>query len=142
MKVAIACGLDLIHEGHLEHLDEAAKLGDELIIMVAPDSTYINKGFCLIPLESRLSMARIIASWIGPAKHIKVSVIAVIDTDGTCSETLKSVLPDIFAKGGDRVAGNMPDSEVSVCKDINCEIRYGVGRLLNSRTRLFTNAAR
>ena len=51
-----------------------------------------------------------------------------IDTKTTeIPKTLAMVKPDIFAKGGDRVAGNMPDSELEICKRIGCQVVYNVG---------------
>lgn len=133
-KVAVACGMDLIHLGHLDHLEKAASLGEELVIIVANDEAYWQKNFCLIPWGSRIKMAEKMGRWLGAYLGVNVSVVASVDDDGTCAKTLKEVRPDIFAKGGDRDASNMPNREVDVCEEIGCEIRYGVGDLLGSRT--------
>lgn len=42
-----------------------------------------------------------------------------------CAE-LKKIKPDIFANGGDRKLDNIP--EVAVCKKINCQMVFNVGR--------------
>ncbi len=139
-KVAIACGMDLLHVGHLDHLEKAARLGNELDIIVASDVTYWQKNFCLIPWESRLEMARRLGKWLGGFLGVDITVIASIDKDGTCAETLRLVRPDIFAKGGDRTANNMPAKEIEVCNEIGCEVRYGVGDLLGSRSKYFKDA--
>ena len=132
--------MDLLHPGHLDHLEKAAMLGDELVIIVASDDAYWRKNFCLIPWKERLDMAQRLGKWLAGYLGIKVSVIASIDKDGTCAETLKLVHPSIFAKGGDRVSNNMPKSEIEACREIGCEIRYGVGDLLGSRSRYFVDA--
>ena len=146
-RVAIACGMDLLHSGHLDHLEKAGRLvekagrlDDELVIIVCSDDAYWRKDFCLIPLESRLDMAARLGRWLGGYLGISVSVVASIDKDGTCAETLRLVRPSIFAKGGDRVPTNMPAKEIDVCKEIGCEIRYEVGDLLGSRSRYFADA--
>jgi hypothetical protein len=38
---------------------------------------------------------------------------------------LRELRPDIFVKGGDRVAGNTP--EVAVCNEIGCKIAWNAG---------------
>jgi hypothetical protein len=49
----------------------------------------------------------------------------VNDSDGTVCEALRTIRPDIFAKGGDRVDGNVP--EAAICKELGIEVVYGVG---------------
>ena len=133
IKVAVTVSFDLLHDGHIEHIREASKLGDYLIVIVSPDGFLIKKkGYCLIPLPSRLR----IADGIKYIDEVRVS----IDEDGTCARTLKLIKPDIFAKGGDRTPDNMPRNEVKVCEEIGCEIVYGVGRKLNSSTELVQRA--
>ena len=46
--------------------------------------------------------------------------------DMSVSETLMRVKPDIFANGGDRHKGNIP--EVAVCKKIGCKMVDNVGQ--------------
>jgi hypothetical protein len=40
---------------------------------------------------------------------------------------LKALRPHVFAKGGDRHAGNIPTPEVFVCNEIGCEIVNDIG---------------
>ena len=128
--VAITVDFDLIHDGHMEHIREASKLGDHLIVIVDPDIPLREKrGYVIKPLPVRLR----IADGIKYVDEVRVS----IDTDGTCANTLKIIQPNIFAKGGDRTPDNMPQNEIEVCREIGCEIVYGVGRQLNSSTKLF-----
>ena len=63
-------------------------------------------------------------------------VVATVDKDGTQTETLRMIKPNIFAKGGDRTPDNMPIGEVKTCEEIGCVIKYGVGKLLRSSTAL------
>ena len=65
-----------------------------------------------------------------------VDYVEVIDKDGGCADTLRLVMPNIFAKGGDRIPSNMPQKEVDVCREIGCDIVYGVGDQLNSSSKL------
>jgi len=125
IKVAITISFDLLHDGHIDHIEEASKLGDWLIVIVDPSDFLIKKkGYELIPLEARLRVAESI-------RYID-EVVVSIDKDGTCAETLRMLRPDVLAKGGDRTPDNMPQNEIDVCKDIGCKIVYEVGRKLNS----------
>ena len=53
--------------------------------------------------------------------------------DGTVTEALQELKPDIFAKGGDRRDdAAMPASEIEVCDRLGIQIVYGAGDLLAS----------
>lgn len=129
VRVMVAGGFDPLHIGHLAHFQMAKKLGDWLIVSVNPDSDMIRKkGYCFMPLEERREII----------KELRCvdEVLTTIDNDGTQAETLKLVKPDIFAKGGDRTPGNMPQNEVDACEEIGCKIVYGVGPKLTSSSEL------
>jgi len=67
---------------------------------------------------------------------INGEVLPTLDRDGSSVETLRVYKPDIWAKGGDRTPDNMLQSEIDVCKEIGCEIVYGVGDKLNSSSKM------
>ncbi len=130
--VAVAVSFNFFHEGHREHIEESAKLGDRLVVIVATDeSLNMQKGDHNFPLSTRLEIARVV-KWLNPENMVVVSV----DRDGTVAETLRFICPDIYAKGGDRISSNMPKNELDVCAEIGCEIVYGVGRQLNNSSKL------
>jgi glycerol-3-phosphate cytidylyltransferase-like family protein len=54
-----------------------------------------------------------------------VSVVEADDEDNTVCETLKQLKPDIFANGGDRKEGTVP--EYDLCEDLNIAMIFGVG---------------
>ncbi len=125
--VLIAGKFDGKHEGHDDHIVKARKLGHILIAATHRDEIVAKvskKGFCYRTLNKRVADLY---------SRPEVSLVVVArDEDGTVAETLRILKPHIFAKGGDRTADNMPQSELDVCKEIGCEIRYGIGDLLNS----------
>lgn len=131
--VAITQSFNYFHEGHVEHIEEANKLGDKLVVIVDSDESLVEQGKDgnNYPLSVRLGIARVV-KWLNPRNEIIVS----IDKDNTVTETLRMIKPDIFAKGGDRTPDNMPKKEVDVCKEIGCEIVYGVGRQLDRSSRI------
>ena len=117
------------HIGHLEHIRLAKKLGDYLIVILNSDEDVIRKrGFVLMPMGQRLKILQAL-------KDVD-EVVVTIDNDGTVAQTLRMIKPEIFAKGGDRQPSSMPGNEVAVCKEIGCQIVYGVGGVLSSSTDL------
>jgi len=134
--VAIGGKFDPIHEGHIDYIRKASKLGDYLYIMVNTDIsviTYSEKKFCAVPLHSRIIILNGLLLYI----NIRGAVITTIDTDGFVAETLRMLKPDIFAKGGDRTPENMMTNckkELDVCREIGCQVVYNVGDMLNSST--------
>jgi cytidyltransferase-like protein len=135
MIVAIAGKFDPPHEGHIDHIVKASKLGDYLYVITHPDDVVARtsaKGYCAITLPVRIAILDALLRYFG----INGKTVMAIDKDGTVVETLRSLKPHIFAKGGDRVPGNIPSGEVVVCGDIGCKIEYGIGNLLNSSSTL------
>lgn len=126
--ICVAGGFDPFHEGHLLHIIKATKLGNFLYVFVSNDEDMVRKkGKCNIPLGWRIEIVQLILKGLG----IKGMVVPTMDTDGTQAQTLSHYKPDIFAKGGDRTPDNMPRNEIKVCKEIGCEIVYGIGKQLN-----------
>ena len=129
ITVTVAGGFDPLHVGHLEHFREAKKLGDRPIVIIGPDEFLIKKkGFVFMPLVDRIEILQEL--------RIVNGVVVAIDKDGTVAKTIRMIKPQIFAKGGDRTADNMPEGELKVCEEIGCKIVFGVGRQLRSSTEM------
>src|SRR5277367_4068047 len=81
---------DIVHPGHIMHLQYARSLGDELLVTVSADSQ-VNKGVDrpLIPDDLRaLSLAALeCVDWVYVSPH------------PTAVELLEEIQPDIFIKG-------------------------------------------
>jgi len=122
IKVVVSGGWDPLHDYHLDHIQEAKRLGDWLIVIANTDEFLIRKkGFFYLPLLTRL---RLLEEY-----PFVDQVVVCIDRDQTVAETLRLIRPNIFAKGGDRESSSsMPQQEVDACKDIGCKIVYGVDR--------------
>lgn len=107
-----------LHVGHVRMFQDAKKLGTRLIVIVNNDKqALMKKGKIIIPEDHRLEMVKAI-------KGVDDTVLA-IDKDGTVCETLRKIKPDIFANGGDRIQGNVPEDEV--CKELGIEMVYNIG---------------
>ncbi len=85
---------DLLHPGHLYFLREARKLGDELWVVVARDSTARKfKHEPIMPERSRLEMV----------EALKPVDRALLGHEGNIYEILGEIRPDVVALGFDQV---------------------------------------
>ena len=86
---------DILHRGHVSYLEEAAQLGNSLLVAVNTDSSVRrqNKGTDrpINPLDDRLALLAALQS---------VDLVIPFDSD-TPLELIKIIKPDILVKGGD-----------------------------------------
>ncbi len=85
---------DLLHRGHIEYLLQAAASGDVLIVGLNSDKSVKKLKGADRPLQDEKSRALILASLIF-VDHI------VLFDEETPVNLIKSVQPDVLAKGGD-----------------------------------------
>lgn len=131
MKVVAASGgFDPLHVGHVEYLEFAKKLageGGKLVVIVNSDDFLLRKkGYAFMPLAERMAIVK--------ALRCVDEVVACIDQDQSVCETLRMVKPDVFAKGGDRNVGNIP--EAKVCEECGIDIVDGLGEKIQSSSDL------
>lgn len=115
--VAISGGFDPLHTGHVNMIEEAAKLGRVHVYLNTDAWLMRKKGYVFMPMEDR---ARIL--WA--MKGVEM-VIPVIDTDDTVCETIRMFKPNIFCNGGDRTNENVP--ELKTCCDLGIQMKFSVG---------------
>lgn len=86
---------DILHRGHVEYLQEAAALGDRLVIGLNSDASVKrqNKG-PERPLNDELSRAKVLG-----ALRL-VDAVVIFDQD-TPLELIQAIGPDVLVKGGD-----------------------------------------
>jgi rfaE bifunctional protein nucleotidyltransferase chain/domain len=124
MKVIAASGyFNPLHKGHVEYLEKAKELGDKLVVIVNSDHQRALKG-------SKEFMNEDERMTIISALRCVDEVILSIDKDGTVCDTLRLISPDIFAKGGDRFANEIP--EAKVCQELGIEMVDGLGNKIQS----------
>ena len=125
--VATSGYFDPLHVGHLECLEMAKELGDRLIVIVNSDlQAKLKKGKSFMNENDRMK----IVSALKCVDHVFLS----IDKDKSQCETLRYIKPDIFAKGGDRMSDEIPESKV--CKELGIDIVDGLGEKIRSSSDL------
>lgn len=124
-----------IHPGHIEYLEQSKQLGDKLIVIVNNDlQQQLKIGSIFQDEKFRLKI-------INSLKVVD-EVFLSIDKDPSVCKSIQTVFEDqkyyhpeseiIFAKGGDRFIGNIP--EVEICNRLGIKIVDGLGEKIHSST--------
>lgn len=132
MKTVVVSGyFDPLHVGHLENISLARELGDKLIVIVNNDKqAVLKKGSSFMKEEDRVKI-------LSSLKDVD-EVFLSIDEDPSVCKSLEAVNPDIFAKGGDRHSGEIPEGEI--CRKLNIEIIDGLGKKIRASSDLIREA--
>ncbi len=105
-KVMVSGGFDPLHVGHLDLLENAAKFG-KVIAVVMPDEWLLRKkGHCVMKQEDRKDIV-LALDWVYQA------FIAENDSDTIC-HALSAYRPDMFLNGGDRIESNPEEHDMCV----------------------------
>lgn len=126
MKVVIVSGyFNPLHGGHIDMIEAAAAMGDQLIVVVNNDEQQLlKKGKIILDAANRLRLMRAL-------KGVD-SVVLSIDDDATQVETLEMIAKQhpgddlIFANGGDRNSmATIPETDV--CERFGITMRFDAG---------------
>ncbi len=94
-KIVFTNGVfDILHEGHIASLAEAAGYGNILIVAVNSDASVKRSKGPSRPVNNEQSRALLLASLI-------MTDAVIIFEEDTPLELIKSSMPDILVKGGD-----------------------------------------
>jgi D-beta-D-heptose 7-phosphate kinase/D-beta-D-heptose 1-phosphate adenosyltransferase len=85
---------DILHEGHIFSLNEAAKEADKLIIGVNSDASVKRLKGPERPINNEHSRSLILSNLVA------VDAVIIFNED-TPLELIKSLMPDVIVKGGD-----------------------------------------
>ena len=119
---------DLLHPGHIEHLEEARGQGDVLVVTITPDR-YVNKGPGR-PVFTHDHRARLLLALAA------VDFVAVTDSP-TATEAIKAIQPDVYVKGpdytdhSDDITGNI-EAEEQVVLSGGGVVHYTSGPTMSS----------
>ncbi len=103
--VATGGCFDILHPGHVHTLRAARRLGDRLVVLVNDDESVRRLKGPERPLqavEDRCAVLRALAD---------VDEVVVFSED-TPVEALRRLRPDVFVKGGDYTAADLPETAV------------------------------
>ncbi|MEK9180437.1 MAG: adenylyltransferase/cytidyltransferase family protein [Patescibacteria group bacterium] len=121
--VAVSGGFDPPHVGHVRMFEAAKKLGDELVVILNNDNWLRRKKrLVFMPENERKKMIESLK----PVDRVILTKHIPNTDDMSVCEALKELRPDVFANGGDRTAGTIPEN--AVCAAIGCEAVFGVGK--------------
>ena len=129
-KVVIVSGyFDPLHVGHLEYLQMASQLGDKLLVIINNDEqAKLKKGESFMSEKDRMEIVF--------ALECVDEVLISCDEDASVCKSIelaaqfKPMADLIFAKGGDRNFGEVP--EVDVCKKLGIEMVDSLGEKIRS----------
>ena len=121
--VAVSGGFDPLHIGHVRMFEEAKKFGDELIVIINNDNWLRKKkGVIFMPEKERMEVIRALRA----VDKVLLSKHGPNPKDMSVSRELKTLRPDVFANGGDRKKGNVPEDVI--CSEIGCRMVFNIGR--------------
>lgn len=132
ITVAVSGYFNPLHAGHLEMMAKAKKLADRLVVIINNDYQVKLKGS--VPFMNQADRLKIVSAvrWVD-------EVFLSIDRDPSVCKSLAKIKPDIFAQGGDRHQGNIP--EASVCRRLGIKMVDGLGKKIRSSSILIAGAA-
>lgn len=120
MRVAISGGFDPIQPGHIKYIEEALKLGDQLIVILTRNDQLIKKKG---KYSETYEWRKEVLEW---GLRGRGKVVVNMDNDITSCESLRYYKPDIFAKGGDTWdIDSLP--ERGICEELGIKVVFGVG---------------
>jgi FAD synthetase len=123
MTRVMATGVfDILHLGHIHFLRESKKLGEELVVVVARDSTAGKRGKTPVFNESaRLQLV----------KELRLVDHAILGHEGDIYTTVSEVKPDIITLGYDQSFD--PDDVKRKCSEMGLNVRVvRISRYSNS----------
>ncbi|MEV0967574.1 D-glycero-beta-D-manno-heptose 1-phosphate adenylyltransferase [Microtetraspora glauca] len=123
---------DVLHRGHVACLDEAARLGDVLVVAVNGDDSVARLKGPGRPINTSEDRVAVLAA-LGC-----VDYITVFDDD-TPEELLRLVRPDVYVKGGDYHPDLLPEAEL--VRELGGEVRV-LGYVQDRSTTAIVNRIR
>jgi len=129
-RVALCHGcFDIVHPGHVRHLQEAARLGDRLVVTITSDAQ-LNKGEGrpLIPQELRAENLAALdcVDWVA------------INDEPTAITVLEHVRPDLYIKGKEYEQNHDPrfEAEKAAVEAYGGRVVFSSGEVVFSSTAL------
>jgi D-glycero-beta-D-manno-heptose 1-phosphate adenylyltransferase len=107
---------DLLHVGHVRYLQQAAELGDVLVVAVNGDESVRSLKGPGRPLNSEEDRAEVLAA-------LECVDFVVIFPEIRATRVIEALRPAIYVKGGDYTLESLDPEEVAALKKAGAEIR-------------------
>lgn len=117
MIVMVSGGFDPLHVGHLNMIEEAARIGRVIVALNSDEWLRRKKGYVFMPHADR---TRILSAIEGVTM-----VTPVDDSDGTVCEAIRRIRPTLFLNGGDRTQAD--PKEDALCRSLGVAQLFNVG---------------
>lgn len=123
---------DIVHPGHIKHLQYARSLGDVLVVTISAD-TYVNKGAARPLIPDDLRAASVAA--------LECVDFVYINPHPTAVELLHDLRPDVYVKGKEYETNNDPRflAERDAVTAHGGRVVYSSGDVVYSSTALISN---
>lgn len=117
--IAVSGGFDPPQVGHIRMINDAARLGNVVILLNSDEWLIRKKNYSFMPFAERKEMLEALSA-------VTLVLPAMDDDDTVCASihNLKSII-SYFGKGGDRTPNNTP--EILTCDQYGIEVIYGLG---------------
>ena len=94
-RIIFTCGcFDMIHLGHIDHLEKARQLGDKLIVGLNSDRSVTELKGVQRPIIDAYARARLLAA-------LQFVDIVILFDELTPMQLIEDIRPNILVKGGD-----------------------------------------
>lgn len=112
MRTVLANGcFDLLHPGHVAHLEEAALMGDRLFVGLTMDANVGKDGRPIQTWDERARMLRSLAC------------VSAVFACVSGADAVRQVMPNVYAKGADYEKG-LTQEEYDICDFFGTIIRF------------------
>jgi rfaE bifunctional protein nucleotidyltransferase chain/domain len=115
LKVILCNGVfDLLHRGHIEHLEQARTMGDRLIVALTEDD-FVGKG-----------PGRPINTWIDRAYVLEaLRCVDLVLPTPNAAKAIRTIKPTVFVKGIDYAGGGAWTEDVeAACREVGAQLRF------------------
>jgi len=117
-KIVLTNGcFDILHRGHTEYLFKARGFGDALLILLNSDKSVRKLKGESRPINDQYSRAFVLSSLYF------VDAVTIFDSSD-CSELIKLMQPDFYAKGADYDLSTLNKNEKNALDKVNAKIKF------------------
>lgn len=115
-----------LHVGHLETFRRASQMGELTVILNNDKQQVLKYGKIIVPYEERKKV-------LEELRCID-NIVESVDEDRTVRKSIEKYGGTVFAKGGDRFEGEIPEKEI--CDKLGIKIVDGLGAKIQSSSEL------